>query len=786
MKQYKNVFRALISAFLVCQFSAVVAQAGNEHSLKVNVKNSITDGFVEGATVKIVTKKNAAIITDSTGNILCRLTTGIYKIEITHVGFVKKIVYINLSSDTAIEVKLSSQTKELQAVIVRSNDNRTRVASAQMGVENIDRKTALAMPAILGEVDIMKVLQLKPGVKNSGEGTSGISVRGGGTDQNLFLLDGTVVYNPNHLFGFFSTFNIDAIKDVQLYKAGFPSEFSGRLSSVVDVNTLKGTDSAFSWGGGIGLIASRLNVQGNLLKKNRQGKKLTYNIAARRTYADVFTTAINTANKNDTSFNQIPIYYFYDMNARIDYVLSDNNQFFASIYYGRDFFKFDSDIFGTTFSWGNTAASFNWKHRFNDNLQFQSALHFANYNYSLQSKFDRFNFKIKSGVKEYSSTNKFVYTGFRNHQLKFGADIISNQFSISKFNINSTQAGENLASGEIINTAEAGIYVSDDWDISEKMRLNTGIRLTYFNNQKTFTGLEPRISFRYLLKESFSIKVSYSKMQQYKHLVASSGASLPTDIWYPSNKKIKPEISDQVSLGFTWNIKDKFLLTNELYYKWMRQLVDYKPGANLIVNQALENEFIFGKGNSYGNEISLEKTSGKLRGWMGYTLAWSTRTFAAINNGKSFFPRFDRRHELSAVASYPLSKRLLVSGSWTYYTGNAVSLPTGRTIATDVAGTLDNNTFFNLSPIYPERGNYRMPDYHRLDIALILKLRPRRGTSDLTFSAYNAYSRLNAYFISFETKENANTNAAGLPARYTPKAVTLFPIIPSITYNFKF
>jgi outer membrane receptor protein involved in Fe transport len=215
---------------------------------------------------------------------------------------------------------------------------------------------------------------------------------------------------------------------------------------------------------------------------------------------------------------------------------------------------------------------------------------------------------------------------------------------------------------------------------------------------------------RYLFKELFSIKASYSKMQQYKHLVASSGASLPTDIWYPSTKKIKPEISDQVSLGFTWNIKDKFLLLNEVYYKWMRQLVDYKPGANLIVNQTLENEFIFGKGNSYGNEISLEKTSGKLRGWVGYTLAWSTRTFAGINNGKSFFPRFDRRHELSLVASYPLSKRVIISGSWTYYTGNVVSLPTGRTIGIDVSGTLDNNAFFNLSPVYPERSNYRMPD----------------------------------------------------------------------------
>jgi TonB dependent receptor/TonB-dependent Receptor Plug Domain len=782
----KRSIRLAIAVLLCFGVWSLNAQVGKEYVLKVNVRNSTGNEFIEGASLKILANKRTEIISDSNGSFFSRLVPGMYKIEITHVSFVRKVVLVNFSKDTVIEVRLFSQAKELQTIVVMSNDNKTKVETAQMGVESVDRKTALTMPAILGEVDVIKVLQLKPGVKNSGEGTSGISVRGGGTDQNLFLLDGTVVYNPNHLFGFFSTFNIDVIKDVQLYKAGFPAEFSGRLSSVVDVNTLKGTDSAFSWGGGIGLIASRLNVQGNLLNKNKRGKKLTYNIAARRTYADVFTTAINTANKNDTAFNQIPTYFFYDMNARIDYVTSDKNQFFASLYHGRDLFKFDSDIFGTVFSWGNTAASLNWKHKFTDKLQLQSAFHFANYNYSLQSKFDRFNFKIKSGVKEYSVTNKFSYTGIKNHQLKYGVDISTNQFNVSTFNINSTQANENLATGEIINTAEAGLYVSDDWDISQKIKLNTGARLTYFKNKKTYAGFEPRISMRYLLTEFFSIKASYSKMQQYKHLVASSGASLPTDIWYPSTKKIKPEISDQVSLGITWNVKDKFLVTNEVYYKWMRQLVDYKPGANLIVNQTLENEFIFGKGNSYGNEISLEKTSGKLRGWAGYTLAWSTRTFDGINKGKSFFPRFDRRHELSLVASYPLSKRVVISGSWTYYTGNAVSLPTGRTISVDVPGTLDNNTFFNLSPVYPERNNYRMPDYHRLDLALILKLRPRHGASDLTFSAYNAYSRLNAYFISFETKANANPNAAGLPGRYSPRAVTLFPIIPSITYNFKF
>jgi outer membrane receptor protein involved in Fe transport len=775
----------IIIAFLMLCVGSIIAQTNNRFMLKGVVKNSVSNELIQGAKVRVLTKKNSDITTDSTGFFSFDLPIGNYDIEVSYVGYNKKRMTVNLNKDVLVEVALVSQIIELEEFTVKSTTNKTRVQSAQMGTEVIDRKMALTIPAILGEVDIIKVLQLKPGVKNSGEGTSGISVRGGGTDQNLFLIDGTTVYNPNHLFGFFSTFNIDAIKDVQLYKASFPAEFSGRLSSVVDVNTAKGTDSTFSWGGGIGLIASRLNVQGNVLSKNKNGKKLAYNVAARRTYADVFTGIINNANKKDSAFNAIPDYYFYDMNARIDYVLSEKDQFFTSFYHGRDFFKLDSDVFGTTFSWGNTAITANWKHTFSKDFGYQSALHYADYNYDLTSKFDRFNFTINSGVKDYSWTNKFIYTGFDKHEIKFGADVVANAFGISKFNINSTEAAENLSSGETINTLEGGLYVGDDWDVSKKVKLNAGARLTYFNNKTSYTGFEPRLSVRYLLKDAVSIKASYARMQQYKHLVASSGASLPTDIWYPSTEKIKPEISDQVSLGLAWNIGDKFLFTNEVYYKWMRQLVDFKPGANLFVNSSLENEFVFGKGESYGNEISIEKTSGKLRGWIGYTWAWSTRKFDAINNGKAFFPRFDRRHELSIVASYPISKRLTFSGSWTFYTGNAVSLPTGRTLSTGVVGTLDTNSFFTLSPVYPERGNYRMPDYHRLDLALIFKLKPKHGTADLTFSAYNAYSRLNPYFISFQTTSRVN-DATRLSSSFTPRAVTLFPIIPSVTYNFKF
>lgn len=741
---------------------------------------------IAAAVVEFSGPPSTKILTDSSGRFSVSLQAGPQRVTISHVGFKTQRLNLNLQSDTTFSLMLPTDAKTLQEVVITASDNRGRVTSLQTSVETVDRKTALMLPAILGEVDVIKVFQLKPGVKNSGEGTSGLSVRGGGTDQNLFLLDGTPVYNPAHLFGFFSTFNIDAIRDVQLYKAGFPAEFSGRLSSIVDVNTMRGTDSAFSVGGGIGLISTRLNLQGNVLRKNEKGRKLNYNIAARRTYADVFTRIVNEANKNDPEYNPIPTYYFYDVNARIDYAASDKDVFFASLYRGRDNFKFDSDVFGSRFSWGNTAASLHWRRQVSPVLSSALSAHLSDYNYALNSSFDRFNFRLGSGVQEYSLAHKFLYRGLSGHRLSAGYSVGYNRFSISKFNINSAQPSENLSSGEDLDGVEGGVFLADEWTLSPTLSINAGARFTLFRNAVTYTGFEPRLSIRQMLSNQFSVKASYSRMQQYKHLVVSSGASLPTDIWYPSTAGIRPEVSDQVALSFTWNKDNQWLVTNETYYKWMRRLVDYRPGANLFVNSSLEEEFVYGNGAGYGNEITIEKTGGRLRGWIGYTLAWTTRSFADINEGRSFFPRYDRRHELTAVATYPLSRRITLSGSWTFYTGNAVSLPTGRIIRVDAPGTRRPNTLYSFSPVYPERGNYRMPNYHRLDLGMVYQLRTKKGRSaDLTISAYNAYSRLNPYFISFERERNGETQP-GIPRAYVAKAVTLFPIIPSITYNFKF
>jgi hypothetical protein len=758
------------------------AQAGKA----VQVRGSFQEGIygIAGATITVL-QNSRSYTTDSNGRFSMDLAPGGYTFVLSHVAFRTETLQLHLMGDTSFTVWGNAGGKALQEVVIISNANRSKVRSTQVGVEAIDRKSALLLPAIMGEVDVIKVFQLKPGVKSSGEGSSGLSVRGGGTDQNLFLFDGTPVYNPAHLFGFFSTFNIDAVKDVQLYKAGFPAEFSGRLSSIVDVASLKGTDSGLEVGGGIVLISSRLNVQGNLLRNNKKGKKLTYNIAARRTYADVFTRMLNKANERDPEWTIIPDYYFYDANARIDYQISDKDLVYASVYYGRDHFKLSRSSFGSTFSWGNTAASLHWLRRIKPGFSSDLSLHFSDYNYRLKTGFSRFELQLGSGVQEYSINQKLTYHR-GDHVFTGGYSAGYTTFSIAGLDFTSSDEDENLSSGELLNGIESGIFVADEWAATPSLSINAGLRLTLFHNKKTYAGLEPRISVRQMLNERMSLKASYARMQQYRHLVASSGASLPTDIWYPSTAGIPPELSDQVSLGFSWNIGNRFLITNEVYYKWMRQLVDYKPGANLIVNTSLEDEFVFGRGESYGAEITIEKTSGKLRGWIGYTLAKTTRQFDDINGGRPFYPRYDRRHELSVVATYPLTPRITLSGSWTLYTGNAVTLPTGRTIIVGAPGTTNPSSLFSLTPVYPERGNYRMPNYHRLDLGIVYKLNPKRGTSDLTFSAYNAYSRLNPYFISFEEAKTTSGNNNNAPANYEAKAITLFPIIPSITYNFRF
>lgn len=764
----------------------VTAHAQTNLSVTGQIRDAATGRELDGASVRVTGQADIGTTTNDRGRFSLNLPAGSYTLRVSYIGYAPQLVSLKLTRNVVSDVRLTANNQQLREVIVTGQSNHDKVMSTQTSVDVVDRKTALALPVVFGEIDLIKVLQLKPGVKSTGEGTSGISVRGGSTDQNLFLFDGTTVYNPSHMFGFFSTFNIDAVKNVSLYKAGFPAEFSGRLSSVVAVESLTPKDSSLHVGAGIGLIASRLNLTGPI------GQKLRFNLAGRRTYADVITEAINRRNAGWPNTNPIPSYYFYDLNGRIDYTVNDRNHLFLSAYTGRDRFFLPSTVFRSTFDWGNTAVSLHWQRSFKDSRwNSHASAHYAKYAYRLVSTFDRFTFNIGSGIEDFVLKERVTWQPNLRHTVTFGGELTRSRFSISRVNISSAKPDENIDTGENPRVWEGGLFVSDDWDVTPKLKVSAGLRWSGFRQDSTgYSAPEPRVSARYALSSSVSIKASYARMVQYRHLVVSSGAALPTDIWYPSTGAVKPEYSDQLAAALTWNFGDKFLLTNEVYYKRLRQVVDFRTGAQLFANDRLENEFVFGNGASYGNEIYLEKTAGRLRGWVGYTLAWTWREFADIDGGKRFFPRYDRRHDVSVVMLYQLRPRLSLSATWVYNTGNAVSLATGRYALQDNPYVRQDQLTLpqQVVPEFPGRNNYRMPPYHRLDISAVYKFKSSRahagwGERDLTFSVTNAYNRANPYLITYQPRNDAEGNPTG---EFRATAIALFPLLPSITYNVRF
>ena len=694
-------------------------------------------------------------------------------IQYRFVGYEKINKKFLPNKNIKLDIELINSGVNLEEVEIVADSYEEQVNSTEMSVTRISMDEAKRLPALFGEVDIIKTLQLKPGVSTGSEGSSGIFVRGGGPDQNLVLLDGSTVYNPSHLFGFFSTFNSDAVKDVKLYKGGFPGQYGGRLSSVIDVKMNEGNKKEFTASGGLGIIASRLTLEGPIQKD-----KASFMVSGRRTYVDIFTRLINEANEDNEDFAQIPDYFFYDLNAKANYELGENDQLFISGYFGRDQFKFDDGQFNFRFFWGNQNMNFRWNHIFGPRLFLNTTASFSDYEYEINNKFDEFTFQIGSQITDYSLRTDATYIPQNKHTIRFGAQGIYHKFIVGRLQAGAADSSFNFSSGSTFYATELGAYISDDWEVSDKLKMHLGLRWSGFNHKSAFyQGIEPRFSMKYSLSERFSFKASYARMNQYLHLVTNSGATLPTDVWYPSTAGVSPQASDQLAGGVSLLIGKSFLLTNEVYYKWLHNQIDFKDGANLFVNNNLENEFVFGEGYSYGNEFYLEKKNGRLTGWIGYTLSWSWRHFDAISNGNRFPPRNDKRHDISIVLMYDLSRRLSISTSWEYRTGNAISLPVGRFVSSGPDGGIPE-----IVPVYPERNSFRMPPYHKMDVGVVWKFFPKWGYADLTFSVYNAYNRRNPYFIFFESITDENDIPVGFEARQ----VALFPAIPSITFNFKF
>jgi len=718
---------------------------------------------------------NTGTTTNTYGFYSISVPAGSYTVQYSYVGFSTQQQTVNLTKSTKVNINLTASSQELGEVVIQAGNLAEKLKTTQMSVDQLTSAQAKLMPALFGEVDIIKTLQLKPGVQSGGEGSAGLYVRGGGPDQNLFLLDEATVYNASHLFGFFSIFNSDAVRSVDLYKGGFPAQFGGRLSSVVDVKLKEGNNKQFAASGGIGLIASRLTIEGPIQKN-----KSSFIISGRRTYVDIFTKLLNKVNEDNPDFDPIPGYYFYDLNAKANFDLGANDRVYVSGYLGNDIIGFRNSGFNFNFDWGNKAATLRWNHIFNPKLFANTSFTTSSYRYKIANSLQDFSFDLSSNIKDLTFKTDFDYLPGHAHSIKFGAMATRHKFEVGRLKAGTEDQAISFNSGSNFQGLEYGLYAGDEYAPAPSLTFNYGLRLSgFYNGQDNFNGLEPRFAVRYSLNESLSLKASYTRMMQYVHLVSNSGASLPTDIWYPSNKVVQPQQSQQVAVGVSKLFGNgKYLFTNEVYYKLMRKQIDFRDGAQLFANENLNAEFLFGKGRSYGDEIYIEKKEGRTTGWIGYTLSWSYRQFADINEGRWYPNRYDRRHDISVVALHQLKPRLHLTGTWVYGTGNAFSVPVARIIVQGLPG--DDPGFV---PVYSERNSYRQAAYHRMDLGLVYKLRPKRGESDLTFSVYNAYNRRNPYFVYFEQLENeAEDQTTGFRARQ----VSLFPVIPAITYNFKF
>ncbi|GAB2474987.1 TonB-dependent receptor [Hymenobacter qilianensis] len=748
------------------------------------VRDATDQGVLPGASVA-VPALNTGVTADERGFYSLPLPAGRYTVVISFIGYETVTREINVNRTQRISFVLPLAANELGEVIVEGSGTlEQKLQTTQMSVERLTTREAKLLPALFGEVDLLKTLQLKPGVQNGGEGTSGLFVRGGSSDQNLYLLDEAVVYNPSHLFGLFSVFNPDAVQSVDLYKGGFPAQFGGRLSSVVDVKLREGNTKKLGVSGGLGLISSRLTMEGPIVKD-----KGSFIVSGRRTYFDVFTRQINKLNVDDPEYNPIPNYYFADYNAKANYKLGAKDQIFLTGYYGRDVFGFNSaGSFNFDFTWGNTVGALRWNHVFSPKLFVNTTASFTRYEYDVTNKIDQFSFNLASDIRDIALRTDFEYQPNERHTLKFGATATDHIFGVGRLQAGSDDGRLDIGSDVSYRGQEAALYASDNFKPTDKLQLEYGLRLTGFQSgSDRYAGLEPRAAARYSLTPNTSLKASYALMYQYVHLVTNSGASLPTDIWYPSRESVKPQRSQQVATGVSFLLGGgQFLLTNEVYYKWAQNQIDFKDGAQLFVNPDLDEEFLFGKGWSYGNELYLEKKTGRTTGWIGYTLAWSQRRFApqrgttGINNGDDFYPTYDRRHNLTVVLLHQLTERLNLTGSFVYSSGAPTTLPQGRFVFQEVYGAEAVAV-----PIYPARNSYRLAPYHRLDLGLVWNMKPNRwfDESDLTFSVYNSYNRRNPYFVYFDQVKDPDTEQV---TGYRARQVSLFPIIPSVTYNFKF
>jgi len=707
------------------------------------------------------------------------------KLIVRYIGYEPQFFTISLKENKMVNFKLKPGT-ELKTVEIIAPKEENITERSQMSAIEIPISQIKNIPALLGEVDVLKALQLLPGVQSGGEGSSGFYVRGGGPDQNLILLDGAPVYNASHLFGFFSVFNADAINNIQLIKGGFPARYGGRLSSVLDINMKEGNTKKFHGEGSIGIVASRLTLEGPIIKD-----KTSFIISARRTYIDVLARPLI---KSQMQGNGYAGYYFYDVNAKINHKFSDKDRIYLSAYMGDDRFYFVEKSKSETINdksqyrlgWGNITSSFRWNHVITPKIFSNVGFTYSKYKfYTTQAQettengnSSSMNLNYSSGIQDWSTKIDLDYIPNPNHFIKFGANHIYHTFNTGATQYKTTGENENNLDNETKNNLyanEFAAYVEDDIKLTDALKINAGVHTSGFLVKNTFyPSVQPRISARYLLPNNWAVKASYATMAQYIHLLTNSGIGLPTDLWVPVTDKVKPQTAQQYATGVTkMLLNNQYEFTLEGYYKTMDHIIDFLEGANFMqTNTDWQQKIEEGKGYAYGAELFLQRKEGKLTGWIGYTLSWTNRKFPTINSGKTYPYKYDRRHDFELVLNYDINERINVAGTWVYGTGNAISMPLATYSPAEGVSPYGD---FNY---YGDKNNVRMPAYHRLDLGVSFKKKKRWGERSWTIGVYNAYSRMNPFYIYVDTKEGSHERVI--------KQGSLFPILPSISYNFKF
>ena len=795
---FVNILMKNIFLLVLVVLAAQTLSAQQTYTLSGYVKEAGSKELLLGVTI-YTADKTAGTVTNDFGYYALQLPVGTHDIVYNFIGYGTEIRQITISADKVQNVLLKSANSALGEVVVKASKTQKKVSEqVQMSTIEIPIKTIKDIPALMGEKDVLKVLQLMPGIQSGSEGQSGLYVRGGGPDQNLIILDGATVYNAQHLFGFFSLFNGDALRSVELVKGGFPAEYGGRLSSVIDMNMKDGNKEKYTGELGIGVISSKGLIEGPFARG-----KGSFIVSGRRTYIDVLTQPVIRAFNNGNSAG----YYFYDLNTKANYEINDKNKVYLSGYFGRDKFylnikeSFDNQSYKSdiNFGWGNATGTARWNHVVNPKLFSNTSFIYSFYELAIKAEEEEndqqlFSLKYGSGIEDYSIKQDFDWYANNKHKVKFGVLATHHTFTPDALVITDAVFGENLNRKTEYKSIETGFYIQDEWKITNRLKSLMGLRLsTFTSGDKTYVNPEPRIALSYNLKSDLALKASFATMNQYVHLLSTSGVGLPTDLWVPATEKVKPQNSQQVAAGIAKDFeKQNFSLTVEGYYKTMNNIIGYKEGASFLAIQdgvdgaetiSWEDNVTSGKGVSYGGEFLVQRKQGKLTGWVGYTLSWTTQQFDELNNGNKFFARYDRRHDISLVGIYELKENITLSATWVYGTGNAITLP----LSTYELGSLNNSRYgdqfrFNRNGTeYTARNDFRMRSYHRADIGIQVSKEKKRGIRTWEFSAYNLYNRKNPFYYTIGPEERFDPDS-----KQVLKQISLFPILPSVSWNYKF